>query len=185
QRGFAQSCYDALNGRKSSSLQEAIATNETAGNRCVGLTVETKHDYRKEPHINLMLELGVTRVEIGVQALRDDVYKLVNRGHTLDDVIDAFRIARDSGYKIVAHMMPGLPGSSPEKDIADFRQLFEDDAFKPDMLKIYPTLVLEHTGLFRMYQTGKYRAYSDDDLVNVLVEVKKMMPEWVRIMRVQ
>ena len=185
QRGFAQSCYDALNGMKSSSLQEAIATNETAGNRCVGLTVETKPDYCKEPHINLMLELGVTRVEIGVQALRDDVYKLVNRGHTLDDVIDAFRIARDSGYKIVAHMMPGLPGSSPEKDIADFRQLFEDDAFKPDMLKIYPTLVLEHTGLFRMYQTGKYRAYSDDDLVNVLVEVKKMMPEWVRIMRVQ
>ena len=185
QRDFAKSCYDALNGGKSPSLADAIATNETAANRCVGFTVETKPDYCKKPHIDLMLELGVTRVEIGVQSLRNNVYKLVNRGHTLDDVVDAFRIARDSGYKIVAHMMPGLPGSSPDKDIEDFRRLFEDEAFKPDMLKIYPTLVLEHTGLFKMHQTGKYQAYSDDDLVDVLVEAKKIVPPWVRIMRVQ
>jgi elongator complex protein 3 len=132
-----------------------------------------------------MLELGVTRVEIGVQSLRNNVYKLVNRGHTLDDVVDAFRIARDAGYKIAAHMMPGLPGTSPEKDIVDFRRLFEDDAFRPDMLKIYPTLVLEHTGLFRMYQSGKYQAYPDDELVSIIVEAKKAVPEWVRIMRVQ
>jgi elongator complex protein 3 (tRNA carboxymethyluridine synthase) len=185
QREFAKSCYDALNGMKSSSLQEAIAANETADNRCVGFTVETKPDYCKEQHIDLMLEFGVTRVEIGVQSLRNNVYKLVNRGHTLDDVVEAFRIARDAGYKIVAHMMPGLPGSSPEKDIEDFKRLFEDDAFKPDMIKIYPTLVLEHTGLFNMQKSGRYHAYSDDDLVNVIVEAKKAMPEWVRIMRVQ
>lgn len=185
QRGFAKSCYDALNGFQSSSLEQAIMTNETAGNRCVGFTVETKPDYCKEPHIDLMLELGVTRVEIGVQSLRNEVYKQVNRGHTLDDVVDAFRIARDSGYKIVAHMMPGLPASSPEKDIEDFTRLFEDDAFKPDMLKIYPTLVLENTSLFKMHKSGKYHAYSDDDLVNVIVEAKKVIPPWVRIMRVQ
>ncbi len=185
QKEFAKSCYDALNGWKSPSLEQAITVNETAGNRCVGFTVETKPDYCKEPHVDLMLELGVTRVEIGVQSLRNNVYKLVNRGHTLDDVVDAFRIARDSGYKIVAHMMPGLPGSSPEKDVEDFRRLFEDDSFKPDMLKIYPTLVLEHTGLFKMHESGKYEAYSDDDLVNVIVEAKKIVPEWVRIMRVQ
>jgi elongator complex protein 3 len=185
QKEFAKSCYDALNGKRSASLEQAIVANETAGNRCVGFTVETKPDYCKEPHVDLMLELGVTRVEIGVQSLRNNVYKLVNRGHTLDDVVDAFRIARDSGYKIVAHMMPGLPGSSPDKDVEDFRRLFEDDAFKPDMLKIYPTLVLEHTGLFKMHESGKYEAYSDDDLVDVIVEAKKIVPEWVRIMRVQ
>jgi elongator complex protein 3 (tRNA carboxymethyluridine synthase) len=185
QKEFAKSCYDALNGMKSPSLEQAITTNETADNRCVGFTVETKPDYCKEPHVNLMLELGVTRVEIGVQSLRNNVYKLVNRGHTLDDVVDAFRIARDSGYKIVAHMMPGLPGSSPEKDVEDFSRLFEDDAFKPDMLKIYPTLVLRHTGLFKMHESGKYQAYSDDDLVRVIVEAKKVVPEWIRIMRVQ
>jgi len=185
QKEFAKSCYDALNGSKSPSLEQAISANETADNRCVGFTIETKPDYCKEPHLDLMLELGVTRVEIGVQSLRNNVYKLVNRGHTLDDVVDAFRIARDSGYKIVAHMMPGLPESSPEKDIEDFRRLFEDDAFKPDMLKIYPTLVLQHTGLFKMHESGKYKAYSDGDLVNVIVEAKKIVPEWVRIMRVQ
>ena len=185
QREFAKSCYDALNGTKSLTLQQAIATNETADNRCVGFTVETKPDYCKEPHIDLMLDLGVTRVEIGIQSLNNNVYRLVNRGHTLDDVVYAFKIARDAGYKIVAHMMPGLPGSSSKKDIEDFRRLFEDDAFKPDMLKIYPTLVLEHTGLFNMHRNGNYQAYSDDELVNVIVEAKKLVPEWVRIMRIQ
>jgi elongator complex protein 3 len=185
QRQFAKSCYDALNGKKSSTLQQAVATNETADNRCVGFTVETKPDYCKESHIDLMLELGVTRIEIGVQSLNNSVYRLVNRGHTLDDVVHAFKIARDAGYKIVAHMMPGLPGSSSKKDIEDFRRLFEDDAFKPDMLKIYPTLVLEHTGLFNMHKSGKYQAYSEDELVNVIVEAKKVVPEWVRIMRIQ
>jgi elongator complex protein 3 len=185
QREFAKSCYDALNGKKSLTLQQAVATNETADNRCVGFTVETKPDYCKESHIDLMLELGVTRIEIGIQSLNNNVYKLVNRGHTLDDVVYAFKIARDAGYKIVAHMMPGLPGSSSKRDIEDFRRLFEDDAFKPDMLKIYPTLVLEHTGLFNMHRNGKYQAYSDDELVNVIVEAKKVVPEWVRIMRIQ
>ncbi len=185
QRDFAKGCYDALNGHISPSLAGAIAANETAQNRCVGFTVETKPDYCKEPHIDLMLELGVTRVEIGVQSLRDDVYRLVNRGHTLADVVDAFRIAREAGCKIVAHMMPGLPGSSPEKDVEDFRRLFSDEVFKPDMLKVYPTLVLEQTGLYKMHQTGMYRAYSDDELVDVIVEMKKIVPDYVRIMRVQ
>ncbi|MDQ3848637.1 MAG: tRNA uridine(34) 5-carboxymethylaminomethyl modification radical SAM/GNAT enzyme Elp3 [Thermoproteota archaeon] len=185
QRQFAKSCYDALNVSKSSTLQQAIDRNETAKNRCVGFTLETKPDYCKESHVDLMLEIGVTRIEIGVQSLNNNVYRLVNRGHTLDDVVDAFKVARDSGYKIVAHMMPGLPGSSPEEDIQDFRRLFEDDAFKPDMLKIYPTLVLEHTGLYNMHRKGKYQAYSDDEMIKVIVEAKKIVPEWVRIMRIQ
>ena len=185
QRGFAKGCYDALNNSVSSSLADAVAANETAQNRCVGFTVETKPDYCKEPHVDLMLELGVTRVEIGVQSLRDDVYRLVNRGHTLGDVVDSFRIAREAGYKIVAHMMPGLPGSSPEKDIEDFKRLFDDKDFKPDMLKVYPTLVLEHTGLYSMHKAGKYTVYSNDDLVEVIVAMKKAVPDYVRIMRVQ
>lgn len=185
QHEFVKSCYDALNGFKAEDLQQAKSCNETARVRNVGLTIETKPDYCKQEHVDLMFDYGATRVEIGVQALRDDVYKLVNRGHTLDDVIEAFQVARDAGYKIVAHMMPGLPNSSPEQDIEDFRMLFYDARFKPDMLKIYPTLVVEHTGLFNMYRQGRYNAYSDDDLIDVLVEVKKMIPRWVRIMRVQ
>lgn len=185
QCNFIKSCYDALNGFSSSGLEEAKMCNEKAAIRNVGLTIETKPDYCKQKHVDLMLEYGATRVEIGVQALRDEVYRITNRGHTLDDVIESFRIARDAGYKIVAHMMPGLPNSDPKKDVEDFKKLFSDQRFKPDMLKIYPTLVVENTGLFKMYKQGKYKAYSDEDLIDVIVEVKKMIPRWVRIMRVQ
>ena len=186
QKEFVKSCFDALNGNRSSSnLQEAINANENASIRCVGLTVETKPDYGKRQHIDSMLELGVTRIEIGVQTLREEIYHVINRGHSLDDVRQSFQIAKDSGYKIVAHMMPGLPNSSVEKDIEDFRTLFEDPAFRPDMLKIYPTLVIQGTALHKLYQDGRYQAYCDDDLIEVLIAVKKMVPPWVRIMRIQ
>jgi elongator complex protein 3 len=186
QKEFAKSCFDALNGSRSSlDLQEAITSNETAPIRCVGITVETKPDYCKRQHIDLMLELGVTRVEIGVQTLREEIYQVINRGHSLEDVRQAFLISKDSGYKIVAHMMPGLPDSSVDKDIEDFRRLFEDPSFKPDMVKIYPTLVIQGTPLHKLYQNGKYQAYHDNDLIDVLLAVKKMVPPWVRIMRIQ
>jgi elongator complex protein 3 len=185
QREFAKRCFDALNDDISSTLEESIIKNEYAKIRCVGFTVETKPDYCKEKHVDLMLELGITRIEIGVQTLQENIYKLINRGHNLKDVKSSFQIARDCGYKIVAHMMPGLPGSTIESDIDGFRMLFEDQAFKPDMLKIYPTLVLENTGIYKMYRDGKYNSYTEEDLVNILVEVKKIIPPWVRIMRIQ
>jgi elongator complex protein 3 (tRNA carboxymethyluridine synthase) len=170
---------------QSSTLENALKTNEQATNRCVGLTVETKPDYCKEKQIDLMLEMGVTRVEIGIQALDDNVYRLVNRGHTLLDVRESFKLSRDAGYKIVGHMMPGLPGSTPEKDIDNIKMLFENPDFKPDMLKIYPTLVLQGTGLYKLLKNGQYAPYSEDDIVNILMEVKKIIPPWVRIMRIQ
>ena len=118
-----------------------------------------------------MLEYGVTRVEIGVQSLHERVYDIVNRGHTYKDVIDSFEISKDAGYKIVAHMMPGLPSMTPEEDILDFKKLFSDADLRPDMLKIYPTLVLENTPLYTMYKEGKFIPYSDDEMVKVLTEI--------------
>ena len=141
QREFAKKCFDALNNDISSTLEESIIKNENAKIRCVGFTVETKPDYCKEKHVDLMLKLGITRIEIGVQTLEESIYKLINRGHNLTDVKNSFQVARDCGYKIVAHMMPGLPGSTTESDINGFKMLLEDESFKPDMLKIYPTLV--------------------------------------------
>ncbi len=187
---FVKGCFDALNtfGEKrdlSSTLEQAKKFNETSESRCVGLTVETKPDYCKRKQVELLLELGVTRVEIGVQSLRDNVYRTVNRGHTLKDVIESFQIARDAGCKIVAHMMPGLPNTTLENDITDFKTLFYHPSFKPDMIKIYPTLVLEGTGLFNLYKSGRYNAYTDEDMIKILIEVKKIVPPWVRIMRVQ
>jgi len=185
QRNFMKECFEALNGVESSSLKEAQKLNETSDIRCVGLTVETKPDYCKEVHVDLMLELGMTRVEIGVQTLSEKVYKNINRGHTIDDVYQSFQIAKDAGYKIVAHMMPGLPGSNPQKDLEDFKKLFEDSRLKPDMLKIYPTLLLKDTGLAKLYEKGIYKPYPDEVFIDLLLEIKKTVPPWIRIMRIQ
>ena len=62
--------------------------------------------------------------------------------------------------------------------------MFDDSQLRPDMLKIYPSLVLENTPLYEDYKQGKYVPYSDTDLVNVLTEMKKTVPKWVRIMRI-
>jgi elongator complex protein 3 len=185
QRNFMKECFEALNGVESSSLKNAQKLNETSDIRCVGLTVETKPDYCKEVHVDLMLELGMTRVEIGVQSLSEKVYKNINRGHTIDDVYQSFQIAKDAGYKIVAHMMPGLPGSNPQKDLEDFKKLFEDSRLKPDMLKIYPTLLLKDTGLAKLYEKGIYKPYPDEVFIDLLLEIKKTVPPWIRIMRIQ
>ena len=182
---FVKSCYDALNGFESATLRDAKAANERARIRNVGFTIETKPDYCKERHIDDMLEYGATRVEIGVQSLQERVYGIVNRGHDLGDVTESFRVAKDAGYKIVAHMMPGLPTVTPEQDIADFGRLFGDERFRPDMLKIYPALVLEGTPLHDEYLAGRYRPYSEEEAVRVLARAKAAVPRWVRIMRIQ
>ncbi len=185
QRNFIKSCYDAINGFESSSLEDAKRNNEKAKMRNVGFTIETKPDYCQQKHVDMMLDYGTTRVEIGVQSLTERVYNIVNRGHNLQQVISSFQIAKDAGYKVVAHMMPGLPTMSPKEDIADFKKLFEMEEFKPDMLKIYPALVLKDTPLYDDYKLGNYKPYSTEDMINVLTESKKMVPKWVRIMRIQ
>ncbi len=185
QENFIKSCYDALNGFDSQDLEEAKKNNEGAKIRNVGFTIETKPDYCKKEHVDTMLRYGITRIEIGVQSLQDRVYKIVNRGHTYNDVVESFQISKDAGYKLVAHMMPGLPTMTPQDDINDFKKLFQDDELKPDMLKIYPSLVIEHTPLYKQYLQGQYAPYSDEDMIHVLTEVKKMIPRWIRIMRVQ
>ena len=185
QQNFIKSCYDAINGFESSSLEDAKRNNEKAKMRNVGFTIETKPDYCQQKHVDMMLDYGTTRVEIGVQSLTERVYNIVNRGHNLQQVISSFQIAKDAGYKVVAHMMPGLPTMSPKEDIADFKKLFEMEEFKPDMLKIYPALVLKDTPLYDDYKLGNYKPYSTEDMINVLTESKKMVPKWVRIMRIQ
>ncbi|MBI4258633.1 MAG: tRNA uridine(34) 5-carboxymethylaminomethyl modification radical SAM/GNAT enzyme Elp3 [Thaumarchaeota archaeon] len=185
QQSFIKGCFDALNNTSSPSLAEAQKINETAKVRNVGLTVETRPDFCKRRHVDMMLNMGVTRVEIGVQHPDDEIYRLTKRGHTVQDVVESFQIARDAVYKICAHMMPGLPGATPEKDLQAFRLLFEDPRFKPDMVKVYPTLVVESSALYRMHQEGSYQPYDLETTVNLIADVKRFVPSWVRIMRVQ
>ncbi|MHB2037585.1 MAG: tRNA uridine(34) 5-carboxymethylaminomethyl modification radical SAM/GNAT enzyme Elp3 [Nitrososphaerales archaeon] len=185
QRNFVKACFDALNEQDSSTLESAIEKNEMAFHRCVGLTIETKPDWCKAQHIDTLLSYATTRVEIGVQSLREEVLKAVNRGHSLQDTVDAFRLSKDSCFKVVAHMMPGLPKSDPDKDLQDLMTLVTDEKFKPDMLKIYPTLVVEGTALYQQFKAGLYMPYDLDQLKEILTKFKSHVPPWVRIMRIQ
>lgn len=181
---FVTSVYDGLNGFRSSSLEEAQLANERAENRCVGLTIESKPDWCKPGHVDLMLRYGVTRLEIGVQSLHDEPLRESNRGHTVGDSMEAFRVARDAGLKVCAHMMPGLPGSNPDWDLEDLTRLFEDPAFRPDMMKLYPTLVVRDTALSRLYEAGLFHPYGVEEAVELLSEMKMRVPRWHRIMRI-
>jgi elongator complex protein 3 len=185
QTWFIQRCLDAITGKQSATLEEAKANAETSKVRNVGITVETRPDWAKEPHDDAMLSMGVTRVELGVQNPDDAIYRLVGRTHTVADVAEATRIAKDAGLKIVYHLMPGMPGSNPTRDLEAFRKVFTDPAFKPDMIKIYPCLVLKGTRVHEWYGAGTYRPYSTEEAADLIAEVKKTLPAWVRVMRVQ
>ena len=165
-------------------IDDIQLANENSKARCVGMTFETRPDYCKKEHINRMLNFGVTRVELGVQTLSDELYVKVKRGHTIADVIESNQLLRDSAIKVAMHMMPGLFVDQKE-DLKMFKQLFSDDNFKPDMLKIYPCLVTEGSELYDMWKDGIYSPYTDEEAVDLIVEIKKILPKWVRTMRIQ
>jgi elongator complex protein 3 len=182
---FVKGCFDAMNGTVAGSLNESQKTNETAEVRNVGLTFETRPDWVTPESIDSMLEMGATRVEVGVQTLSDEVLERVQRGHLVEQTIQATKMLRDSGLKVCYHMMPGLPGNTPDSDLEDFEALFTDSRFQPDMLKIYPTLVVKNTKLFDWWEQGIYSPYSDDQVVELVSNAVSKMPEYVRIQRMQ
>jgi elongator complex protein 3 len=185
QTWFIQRCLDAITAKQSATLEEAKRNAESSKTRNVGITVETRPDWAKQTHINALLEMGVTRIELGVQNPDDKIYRLVGRTHTVQDVKEATLTAKDAGLKVAYHMMPGMPGSSPKKDLAAFKRVFTNPDFKPDMLKIYPCLVMEGTKTHDWYQKGIYQPYSTEEAVNLIAEVKTAIPPWIRVMRVQ
>jgi elongator complex protein 3 len=184
QEWFVKRAFDAFNGKESKGLEDAKRKNEKAKNRVIGITFETKPDWAKEKHVDGMLRLGGTSVELGVQQLSDKIYRKVNRGHTLADVVEATRICKDAGLKVTYHMMPGL-FNSPQGDVENFRRLFSDPGFRPDMLKIYPCLVMRETPLYKMWKDGKFQPYDTDMAANVIADATKYIPKYVRVMRMQ
>ncbi|MDD5340264.1 MAG: tRNA uridine(34) 5-carboxymethylaminomethyl modification radical SAM/GNAT enzyme Elp3 [Candidatus ainarchaeum sp.] len=181
---FIKGVYEGLNGRKAKTLAGAIRANERAGHRAVGLTLETRPDVCIR-HIGEMLSYGATRVELGVQHADDAIYRLVKRGHTVEDVADATRALKNAAFKVLYHIMPGMPGSNRKKDISFVRRLFSDARFRPDMLKIYPTLVIPGTGLAEMEARGAFRPYDAEEAADVISEFYRHIPPYVRVMRIQ
>ena len=181
---FIKDCYDGLNGSESPSLEVAKQMNETAEYRCVGLCIETRPDWCREEEVKRMLEFGTTRVELGVQTLDDDIYRLVKRGHSVAEVVRATKLLKDYGFKVYYHWMPGLPGSTSEHDLELSRELFDNDDFKPDGLKLYPTLVVAGTELETWYRDDRYQPYAMDEMVDLMIDIKTLVPGYARIPRV-
>ena len=174
-----------MNGIDSETLEEAQTRNRDAEHRCVGLTVETRPDVFDDAQIERAMLLGATRVELGIQILDDEILASVNRGHGVRDIRECTARCRERGLKVCYHVMPGLPGSSPEKDLESFRAMFSDPDFRPDMLKIYTTLVIPGTGLHDMWAEGAYLPYDTETAVALIAEMKAEVPEYVRIQRIQ
>lgn len=170
-------------GIKGDLLKKVQRKNEKTKHRIIGITIETRPDYINEKEILKFREMGVTRVELGVQSIYDDVLKLNKRGHNISQTIKATQLLKDAGFKINYHMMPNLPGSTINRDKKMFRELFNNENFQPDILKIYPTVVVKNSELYKWWRQGKFKPYSDKQLLDLLIDIKKYIPPYVRIMR--
>lgn len=158
--------------------------NETSRIRSTALVIETKPDWCREEEINEILKLGTTRVELGVQTLKDEVLKLTNRGHNLQDTKEAIQLLKDSLLKITLHTMPGLPNTTKEEDINMFKELFENPDYMPDSLKVYPCLVMPGTPLFLQYKNGEFKPLGAEEAGEIIAEGKKFISDFCRIMRI-
>lgn len=183
QNWFIKRCYEALNGRKAKNLLAAQKQNETAKHRCIGLTLETRPDFIDETEIKRMRNFGCTRVELGIQHTDEKILKTNHRGHTARQSIKAIKLLKQAGFKINYHLMPGLYGATPAKDLAMFKKIYTHPDWMPDMVKIYPCVVTKNSALYKIWQQGKYKSYSNKQLLNLIVKIKKMTPPFVRITR--
>ncbi|TGZ53829.1 probable elongator complex protein 3 [Temnothorax curvispinosus] len=182
---FIRNLHDALSGHTSSNVDEAVKYSERSTTKCIGITIETRPDYCLKKHLSDMLRYGCTRLEVGVQSIYEDVARDTNRGHTVRAVCESFQLAKDAGFKVIAHMMPNLPNVDLERDIAQFIEFFKNPAFRADGLKIYPTLVIRGTGLYELWQTGRYKSYEPSVLVDFIAHILALIPPWTRVYRVQ
>ncbi len=196
QNWFIKRCFQAANAKnpnskfqikskiKNPKLETIQKWNEEAKHRIVGLSIETRPDFINEKEIKQLRNLGVTMVEIGVQSIFDDVLALNKRGHGSEAIINATKLLKDAGFKICYQMMPDLPGSTLKKDEEMFRQLFNNQNFQPDLLKIYPTAILKEAELYKWWKNKKYKPYSTKDLIKLVTKIKMGVPFYVRIQRI-
>lgn len=183
QKNFIRTLFNACNNKNERSLEKAQKRNEDSKNRIIGLSLETRPDHINPEEIKFMRELGCTKVQIGVQHTSNKVLELNKRGEKIEDTINAMQLLKDAGFKVAFHMMPNLPGSTPAMDIKMLNEIFESEKFRPDHLKIYPCVVTPYAELEEWHKAGKYKNYSDETLIKILIEIKKNIPEYIRLER--
>ncbi len=166
-------------------LEDVIAENETATVRNIGTTFETKPDWCGPEQVDRMLRLGGTKVEVGVQTTFNRINREMGRGHGTQAAIDANRRLRDAGFKVGFHMMPGQPGSSKAMARMDFKRLFNQPDWRPDYLKIYPTLVVDGTVVYDMHHREEFEPLSSEEAAELVADIKADIPPYTRLQRVQ
>lgn len=164
-------------------LKKEQKKNEKTKYRIVGLTLETRPDFINEKEIKRFRELGCTRVELGVQSIYDRILTKNIRGHLIEETIRATKLLKDAGFKICYHLMPNLYGSNKKLDLQMFKTIFSDSRFQPDLIKIYPCVVTKNSQLYSLYKRGLYKSYSDKELMRLILQIKKIIPPYVRIQR--
>lgn len=170
-------------GKLEELLLKEQKKNESAKHKNVGLVIETRPDFINSQELKWLRFLGVTKIQIGVQSMDDEILKKNRRGHTVKQIKDAINMIRLAGFKIHAHWMLNLYGSTPEIDIAGFKKMFSDEGIHPDELKVYPCLVIEETPLHALTREGKHNPYTRQELLDTLVESKKHIQKYCRISR--
>ncbi len=167
----------------STSLSEAKERNETAQSRVIGMAIETRPDWITPEEIIRLRSYGVTRVEIGYQTTHDHINELNKRGHGNKESIEATKLLKDAGFKVVVHMMPGLLGATPELDLSSMSEIFSNPDYRPDEIKIYPMVVTPNSELTEIWERGEFVPYEDDILIPLMAELQGMIPEYVRLNR--
>lgn len=189
QHQFIRDGYYAANTYKQSSrlplsLEEEIKLNENASIHIIGLTIETRPDTVNLEELQLFRKYNVTRVQMGVQHTDNKLLKKINRGHTIETSMDAIKLLLNNGFKVDVHLMPMLPGATPEKDSAMFDMMLNDSRLQVDQWKVYPTSVVPWSVLQDWYHKGKYVPYSNEQLFDVLIEMKRKVHNRIRLIRI-
>ena len=165
------------------TLEEAKRRNETSRCRIIGAAIETRPDWITPEEIKRLRSYWVTRVEIWYQTTFDEINEINKRGHGNKESIAATKMLKDAGMKVVAHMMPNLLGSTPEMDKQALQEIFDNQLFRPDELKIYPMMVTDKSELTQIWKDGWFTAYDDETLINLTADLEAMIPEYIRLNR--
>ncbi|TDH68980.1 hypothetical protein CCR75_000943 [Bremia lactucae] len=181
---YAANTFFERQKRARHSLQDEKLENETAAVKIIGITLETRPDCITPDELRRFRKYGCTRVQLGIQHTDDGILKKINRGHTVAQAIEALKLLRDCCYKTDIHLMPNLPGSDPEKDRKMFQYVLESPDLQADQWKIYPCEITPWTVIKKWFDEGTYRPYGDDQLIELLMNVKAQVHPWIRLNRV-
>lgn len=175
-----------IRGRK--SIKEEQQINETTRYRIIGISLETRPDHIRKGEIKRLRKYGCTRVQLGIQHTDPEILKLVNRGHTIEQGVEAIKMLKNAGFKVDIHVMPDLPGTTPEKDRIMIEKVIISPDYGPDYMKIYPCLDVNYTEIREWKKDGRWNPYAETDfdkLIDLVVFAKRISKQWIRFNRIQ